>query len=223
MPGINGCIEHNVVMEEIIKDAKHNKRTTHIIFFDLEDAFGSVPYSLIDVTLERNVIPENIKTYFHNLYSHAQAVTQTITWRSDTFSFKRGVFQGYPISPVIFLLVFHPILQDLQNNSQTGYKPGDISYVTLPYADDFCLISTHKGTHQKIINKIHSHVSSLGMKLKPSKCISLSISSGKPKDEPFFIGDYRVSSICEKEQKFLGKLLFFNGRSEDTFQHIMKF
>ena len=162
LPGINGCIEHNVVMEEIFKDAKHNKRTAHITFFDLEDAFGSVPHSLIDVTLEQNFIPENIRPYFHNLYSHAQAVTQTKTWRSDPFSFKQGVFQGDPISPVIFLLVFNPILQDLQNNSHTGYKLGDFSYVTLPYADDFCLISTHNGTHQKIINKIHSHVSSLG-------------------------------------------------------------
>ena len=97
---------------------------------------------------------------------------------------------------------------------------GDFSYVTLPYADDFCLISTHKGTHQKIINKIHSHVSSMGMKLKPSKCRSFSLSSGKPKDEAFYIGDNRVPSICDEEQKFLGKLLFFNGKSEETFVHI---
>ena len=27
LPGINGCIEHNLVMEEIIKDAKYNKKT----------------------------------------------------------------------------------------------------------------------------------------------------------------------------------------------------
>ena len=142
MPGINGCIEHNIVMEEIIRDAKHNKKTAHITFFDLEDAFGSVPHSLIDQTLEQNFIPQNIRTYFHNLYMHAQAVTHTKSWRSDPFRFKRGVFQGDPISPVVFLLVFNPILQDLKNQSHNGYKIGDESYVSLPYADDFCLIST---------------------------------------------------------------------------------
>ena len=57
LPGINGCIEHNIVMDEVIKDAKHKNRTCHITFFDLEDAFGSVPHSLIDLTLERNFIP----------------------------------------------------------------------------------------------------------------------------------------------------------------------
>ena len=65
LPGINGCIEHNLVMEEIIKDAKYNKKTCHITFFVLEDAFGSVPHKLIDLTLERNFIPPKIREYFH--------------------------------------------------------------------------------------------------------------------------------------------------------------
>ena len=77
LPGINGCIEHNIVMEEIIKDAKHRKNTCHITFFDLEDAFGSVPHSLIDLTLERNHVPPVIRKYFHNLYTHSTAVVET--------------------------------------------------------------------------------------------------------------------------------------------------
>ena len=49
------------------------------------------------------------------------------------------------------------------------------------------------------------------------KCRSLSISNGKAKDVPFHIGDFRIPSICDKDQKFLGKLLFFSGKSEDVF------
>ena len=159
LPGINGCIEHNLVMEEVIKDAKSKNRTCHITFFDLEDAFGSVPHSLIDHTLERNFVPPVIRKYLHNLYSHSTAVVESKPWRSDPFKFNRGVFQGDPISPVIFLLVFNPILQELQRNSHKGYKLGDTSIVTLPCADDFCLISTHIGTHQNTIDKINSQVS----------------------------------------------------------------
>ena len=43
LPGINGCIEHNATLEEMIMDAKHRKLICHMTFFDLEDAFGSVP------------------------------------------------------------------------------------------------------------------------------------------------------------------------------------
>ena len=154
-------------MDEIIKDAKNKRKTCHITFFDLEDTFGCVSHKLIDFTLKRNFVPPIIRKYFLNMYTHSTAVVKSTAWRSNQFKFKRGVFQGDPISPVIFLLVFNPILQKLQNIFHKGYKVGDAHTVTLPYADDFCLISTHQATHQKLIDSIHSQVSSMGMKLKP--------------------------------------------------------
>ena len=70
LPGINGCIEHNMAMEEIIRDARKQRRTVHITFFDLEDAFGSVPHSLIEESLRRNHLPPIIIQYFNQLYSY---------------------------------------------------------------------------------------------------------------------------------------------------------
>ena len=173
LPGINGTIEHNIVMEELIKDAKAKKYTLHTTFFNLEDTFGSVPLALILDALNR---------HFHNSYKNSKAVVETKSWRSKPFPFKRGVFQGNPISPIIFLMTFNPIIQSLQNQSHKfGYKFGDFSYIALPYADDFCLISTHKSSHQNLIKQIQTQVSSMGLKLKPSKCRSLSICGGKPR------------------------------------------
>jgi hypothetical protein len=55
------------------------------------------------------------------------------------------------------------------------------------------------------------------MKLKPSQCRSYSVSSGQSKDVAFYIGDTRVPSIRDEDQKFLGKLLFFANKSSETF------
>ena len=41
--GVNGCIEHVTVVQEVIHNAKVNHATTQITWFDLEDAFGSAP------------------------------------------------------------------------------------------------------------------------------------------------------------------------------------
>ena len=60
----------------------------------------------------------------------------------------------------------------------------------------------------------------MGMKLKPSKCRSFSIQSGKPSIITFQVGNDNIPSIYHEDQKFLGKLLFFNGKSKDTFDHI---
>ena len=116
---------------------KATKKTCHITFFDLEDAFGSVPHSLIDFSLERNFVPPVIRKYLHNLYSHGLAVVNTKSWRTDAFKFKRGVFQGDPLSPVIFLLVFNPILQELERNSHKGYRIGESDFVTRPTRTTF--------------------------------------------------------------------------------------
>ena len=113
------------MLDELVKDAKHKKRTLHITFIDLADAFGSVPHSLISHSLKRNNFPPEIVLYIHNFYSNLQATVHTSTFKSEIFSFKRGVFQGDPLSPIIFLTVFNPILQILQENSRFGYKLGE--------------------------------------------------------------------------------------------------
>ena len=217
LPGINGCIEHNIALDEIIKDAKIKKKTVHVTFVDLADAFGSVPHSLIIHSLRRNNFPPEIVHYVHNFYSNLQATVHTSSFKSEVFSFKRGVFQGDPLSPIIFLLAFNPILQFLQENSKFGYKIQEENFITLPYADDFCIISTDKRTHQRLMNQVSDKINSMGMKIKPTKCRSFSLSSGKPKIIQFNFENNVIPSISEEEQKFLGRVLFFNGKSEECY------
>ena len=204
LPGINACVEHNAALEEIIKDVRLRKHTAHFTFFDLEDAFGSIPHSLIHESLRRNFLPSNILEYFNNCYANCNAVVETPSWRSSSFQFKRGVFQGDPISAIIFLMTFNPVLLDLQIQAEKiGYNLNNAHFVTLPYADDFCLITTNLKTHQKFINTINSHIKSMGIRLRPDKCRSFSVSSGLAKDVPFYIDDFRIPSIKDEEQKFL--------------------
>ena len=119
-------------------------------------------------------------------------------------------------------MVFNPVLLKLKNiEEKFGYKLHSenktTSIITLPYADNFCLITFNKRSHQNIINDIHKNSHSMGLKLKPSKCRSFSISGGYSADIRFHIGDTAIPSIRDEEQKFLGKLLFFTGKSEETF------
>ena len=83
--GLSGCLDHNVIMQEVISHCKANKRTAHITFFDLEDAFGSVSHDLIPISLERMHIPENVRAYIVSLYKNLKGKLKTGVWVSDNF------------------------------------------------------------------------------------------------------------------------------------------
>ena len=109
--GINGCVEHVTVVQEVIQHAKTNNRTAHITWFDLEDAFGSISHVLIPFVMNYYFIPTNITKYITDLYTKLKGKVCSKNWESDVFTFLKGVFQGDPFSGVIFLIVFNPILE----------------------------------------------------------------------------------------------------------------
>ena len=188
-------------------------------FFYLDDAFGSVPPDLIHHILRRNHFPQALQDYFKNLYSATRSKVVTKTFQTEPFEFNKGVTQGDPMSPIIFILTFQPIIDFILKNDRYGVIINDKRVITLPYADDFCLITSNERTHQRQINKINFHIRSMGMELKPTKCRSFSIKKGKPLIVPFHIGDKEIPSIAHEEQKFLGKVIFFTGKSKETLSY----
>ena len=125
-------------------------------WFDLADAFGSVSHELIPIVLTHYNVPQNIIDYIMDLYSKHEGKLVTLHWETDTFQFKKGVFQGDPYSCVIFLVVFNPIIQYIkQHNEKSGYEiktqNNTTKFInTTPFADDFNLISRNKTKHQML-------------------------------------------------------------------------
>jgi len=214
---INGTIEHNQVLQEIIRHSKHNKKTAHITFFDLEDAFGSVSHDLISYSLSRYQFPPEIKNYISSLYTKLEGSVVTQQWQSRPFNFKKGIFQGDPWSPIIFLIVFNPLLEKLNELRNKGYNMNNINIITTPFADDFNLITSDKRQHQHIINNIQLWTTSMKLKLKPSKCISMSISCGKPVVNNFYLADENIATLENNNHKFLGSTLTFHGKQREIY------
>ena len=92
--------------------------------------------------------------------------------------------------------------------------------ITIPYADDFCLITSDLRTHRRIINKFQKSFCSMGIKLKLNKYRYLAILYGISSQFSFYIGDNQIPCIYDEEQKFLAKLLFFFSKSLNRHNHI---
>ena len=224
--GINGCVEHVTVVQEIIQHAKLNHKTVHITWFDLEDAFGSVCHVLIPFVMKHYYIPTQITKYIESLYSKLRGKVVSQDWESDFFRFLKGVFQGDPLSGVIFLIVFNPIVEYIKSQKEKqGYQltsQTNAMYVnTTPFADDFNVISRNIKQHQTLVLDVEKKLQSMGLVLKAPKCRSLSIQSGKTTNIQFHLKTNTnkvvpISSVIEKPMKFLGSVV-----QEDNSPHAM--
>ena len=182
-------------MKEIIQQAKLHKKTVHITWLDLEDAFGSVPHEIIPFIMLHYHIPKCIIAYITSLYTKLWGKVCTQDWETDFFQFLKGVFQGDPYSGVIFLVVFNPIIEYIKKYKEThGYKiktetAGAQSVITTLFADDFNLITHNKSMHQALLADIETKIKSMGLVIKPKKCRSLSIQGGKTVNIEFTLND----------------------------------
>ena len=208
-------MEHVTVVQEVIHHAKMNHETAHITWFDLEDAFGSVPHMLIKIIADHYHITTIITRYIMNLYSKLEGKVITASWESDLFKFLKGVFAGDPYSGIIFLVVFNPIIHFIKQHQEThGYtlktKTNVKNVSTTPFADDFNIISREHMKHQTLVTDVENKLVTMGLVIKPSKCRSLSIVKGKYTNITFQLKDkisgnpVNIFSVLDKPMKFLG-------------------
>ncbi len=66
------------------------------------------------------------------------------------FSLRKGFTKGDPLSPIVFLVAFNPILDKLCSYSEKGYNQKGSQSMTIPFANYFNLCTKNCHTHQKL-------------------------------------------------------------------------
>jgi len=227
LEGVSGCVEHTMVLHEVIQNARATKRTVHVTSLDLKDAFGSVAPQLIRFTLNRAGVPTWVRQYIDYFLRHVETRVRVGDQYTDFCSVRNGTNQGDPVSSILFLLAINLVLKYLESEKKYDFEfkhsgkqifeglPG-VRIVSLPFADDFGLSTTNLRTHQRILNSTHEKLVSLGFELNPRKCVSLSISRGTFKPVKFFIGPVSIPTADVVGFKSLGSHFFPSGKSSKT-------
>ena len=122
-PGVDGCCEHAMKLNEIIADAARNRRDIYLATIDLRDAFGSVPHALFCSILDQIGFSNTLVGLVKDIYRNASA---TLKVRVETFNpinIRRGVKQGCPLSPILINLCLEPLIRYISRaKNSIGYS-----------------------------------------------------------------------------------------------------
>ena len=219
LPGVSGCVEHTQALMEMLVDAKVNKQDVVVLWCDLANAYGSVNHNLVQFALEWYHIPEPIRKIIFAYYDQLFVMVKTEKWTTDLLRFEKGLFQGCPLSVVLFLLVFNLLLDLISQHQHLGYSfsgKGDtkLSVVQKAYADDLTLISGSVGGMKTLAHLMSRFLEWTGsMQAKPVKCRTLGLMRKKqgkrfcsePFDPEISINGEYVQFIHQETFKFLGQ------------------
>ena len=89
-----------------------------LVLVDFEKAVDSLEWNFIEKSLEYFNFGQNIQHCVKTLYNKANSCVINNGWASKSFSLERGVRQGCPLSPYLFLLAAEILAINIRQKSQ---------------------------------------------------------------------------------------------------------
>ena len=126
---------------DIIHEIDRTNKDAIILLIDYEKAFDSLAWGFLEKTLRYFKFGENYIKWIQILYTDIESCILSNGFCSDRFKIERGVRQGDPLSPYLFILATEILTLNLINNPDIkGIKIDGTEYLNILYADDASLL-----------------------------------------------------------------------------------
>ena len=112
-------------------------------------------------------IPECLTCLLRNMYAGQEATVITGHGTTDWFQIRKGVCQGYILSPCLFNLYAEYIMRNAGlGEAQAGIKIARRNINNLRHADDTTLMAESKEELKRLLMKVNEERQKAGLKLK---------------------------------------------------------
>lgn len=201
----NSIFEQVYKIKSIIKDANKNKKELCIMFIDISNAFPSLKIDRLVYVLQKYNVDNDFITYIQNYYKNFQFYAETYAWKTKLLKWNRGLLQGCPLSPILFITALNYILKhiDSKYNKDCGFSVGNVNLLLTAFADDLCVVTKDITTMKTVFNDLKTCLSSLGLEINPKKCGLMHINPTLSEEIP------EIPLI--HEYKYLGQILYSDG------------
>lgn len=150
-----------------------------ILLLDFEKAFDTLEWPFIEKTLQHYGFGPSIQKWIKTLYNDIESCVINNGWTSDCFKIERGVRQGCPLSPYLFVLSVEVLASAIRRDPNIkGVSVGQKEIKLSQYADDTTLIlDGTKSALESSLDVIGKFSKISGLKLNSKKTEALWIGS----------------------------------------------
>ena len=168
------------MIQDIIYFTENNNLPGIILAIDFQKAFDSIEWSFIKQALSKyNFGPSFIK-WFDLFYTNISSCVINNGVTSQYFTIQRGVRQGDPLSPYLFILSIELLACAIKNDqSITGININGKSYKINLYADDLTLTLANFQSVNNVINLLYEFKRYSGLEINKEKSEGMTIGSMK--------------------------------------------
>jgi hypothetical protein len=151
-------------LQKIIEDAKVNDKNLHTCYLDIMKAYDYVEHWGLFKVLKMYGFSKKFRNIIKEVCLNT--TTQIITPHGLTKNINvgKGVHQGCPLSPLLFILFLDPLLLWLADQ-KIGYEINGMQIPALAFADDMALTCHSKTNMQKLINTVQKYLWFFGLEL----------------------------------------------------------
>lgn len=198
-------VDHIHTLEQIIEKYREYNRPLYVAFIDYSKAFDSISHcSIWNALLQSNIHCKYINILKY-IYTNSTSRVKLET-RGDDINLERGIRQGDPLSPKLFIVVLEYIFQQLDWKKKGVYINGQ--YLNhLRFADDIVIIAETAKDLEEMMRSLDDESSKTGLEMNVNKTKILT----NHRQRPLVINGNNIEYVSE--YIYLGKQTSFKTSS----------
>lgn len=139
------------------------------MFIDFYKAFDTVEHSFIFEALSKFGFCRSFIKMIHTLYNGINSCVSLASGTSPRFSVGRGIRQGCPISPSLFLLAGELLSLHIKHSNIEGINTGENTLIISQLADSTCLFLKNESQVSVSLSNFNLFSKASGLMVNPPK------------------------------------------------------
>lgn len=164
----DGCLEATALLHAILRKVHNSRKSCAMLFLDVAKAFDTVSHQTLFRVASAMGLPPPLVNYLRHLYSRS-----TVRLTNKVTTCGRGVRQGDPLSPLLFIMVMEDIVREAL--PEVGFNLDGQRVDSLAYADDLVLLAEKSPRLQEKLHRLTEALRKAGMSLNARKSHALTL------------------------------------------------